>query len=363
MASTNLPDLNVRELSAIVALAERGSFVAAARLLGVSLPTLSRTVKRVEKVVGVTLFERSTRRVAITPAGRAFVGIAQRLLSELQLSIENLGEVAAEQRGRVVIAAFSTFAHEVLPSIFSEYLRSRPEVQLHVQEGQSSDIVEQVIDGRADFGITYVDIVPDTIHRINLRREPIYVVMSHEHPLARGGTSPISFADLVTIPLVSLPQETYIRRIIDSAAGSARIWLKQGVIVPSLLDVLNHASAGVGVGLVPSGVISDHFLVRLRARPLQPPSLSVSVGLVVAKGRHVTPAASSLMRFVLERVRAQQTPFHTEFLASSLAALDALPVRPYGLSKRQPTAASVERNTAKESSQGKQPPRRRAAIG
>src|SRR5689334_16672984 len=98
MQLKNLPDISARELLAVVAIAEYGSFIGASSFLKMSLPTLSRTIKRVERVVGVVLFERSTRRVAITAAGRQFVAVAQRFLSDLQISLQNLGDVASEQR-------------------------------------------------------------------------------------------------------------------------------------------------------------------------------------------------------------------------------------------------------------------------
>lgn len=330
MDVSNLPDLSVRELLAIVAVADSGSFVAATRLLKIGLPTLSRTVKRVELVVGVRLFERTTRRVDITPAGRAFVAIAQRLLSDLQLSLQNLGEVAAEQRGQVAISTFGIFAHEMLPPIFREYLRTRPEIQLQVHAGPFNDVLERVVSGQCDFGITYVDTLPDTVHRITLRKEPMYVVLPHDHALARNKKASISLPELQGTPLVSLPPDTYTRRVLDGAAASASVWLKHAVIVPGFLDVLSHVSAGVGVGVVPSGVISDSFLARLKARPLRPP-LSMSIGLIALKSRHLTPAASALMRLVLETVKQHETALRTEFLTSSVAAFEDLPHGPYEL--------------------------------
>jgi DNA-binding transcriptional LysR family regulator len=330
MDVSNLPDLSVRELLAIVAIADSGSFVAASRLLKIGLPTLSRTVKRVERVVGVRLFERTTRRVEITPAGRAFVAVAQRLLSDLQLSLENLGEVAAEQRGQVAIATFGVFAHEMLPPIFREYLRTRPEIQLQVHAGPFVDVLERVTSGQCDFGITYVDTLPDTVHRITLRKEPLYVVVPHDHPLGRTKKVSVSLAELQGAPFISLPPDTYTRRVLDGAAAAAGVWLKHAVIVPGFLDVLSHVSAGIGIGIVPSGVISDRFLARLKARPLRP-ALSMSIGLVALKSRHVPPAASALMRLVLETVKQHETALRTEFFTSSLAAFEDLPHGPYEL--------------------------------
>src|ERR1044071_7462751 len=103
MHPANVPDLRARELLTVVTLAEYGSFVAAASHLKTSQPALTRTVKRVERVLGVTLFARNTRRVEITPAGREFVAVAERMLNDLKITSRNRSEerrVGKECRSR-----------------------------------------------------------------------------------------------------------------------------------------------------------------------------------------------------------------------------------------------------------------------
>jgi DNA-binding transcriptional LysR family regulator len=300
--------------------------------------------------------------VEITPAGRDFVAIAQRLLSDLQLSLENLGEVAAEQRGQVSISTHGGFAHETLPPIFREFRRTRPDIQLQVHAGPFTEVLERVVSGQCDFGITYVSTVPDTVHRITLRKEPMYVVLPHDHPLAQSKKASLSLAELQGAPLVSMPPDTHTRRMLDEAAASAGVWLKHAVIVPGFLDVLSHVSAGVGIGIVPSGVISDRFLALMKARPLRP-TIKMSIGLLSLKSRHVTPAASALMRLVLETIRQHETALRTEFLTSSLAAFEDLPHGPYELLWRPaiPSAAPHTRPAAQHSRQ-KAPAQQRAST-
>jgi DNA-binding transcriptional LysR family regulator len=74
----------------VLAVAEYGSFIAAAALLKTSQPALTRTIKRVEDVLGVRLFDRSTRRVEITTAGREFVSVAERMLNDLRISVRSM---------------------------------------------------------------------------------------------------------------------------------------------------------------------------------------------------------------------------------------------------------------------------------
>ena len=110
MPPTNIPDLTASQLHAVIAVAEYNSFIAAAAFLKTSQPALSRTIKRVEDVVGVRLFDRSTRRIAITTAGREFVAVAERMLNDLRISVSSMREIGQQQRGQIIISSIMSVA-------------------------------------------------------------------------------------------------------------------------------------------------------------------------------------------------------------------------------------------------------------
>ena len=122
----NVPDLTARQLHAVLAVAEYNSFIAAAAFLKTSQPALTRTIKRVEDVLGVRLFDRSTRRVAITAAGKEFVAVAERMLNDLRISISSMREIGQEQRGQIIISSIMSVATGLLPAIVANYRSSRP---------------------------------------------------------------------------------------------------------------------------------------------------------------------------------------------------------------------------------------------
>jgi DNA-binding transcriptional LysR family regulator len=179
MHPSDVPDIRARELLTVMALAEYGSFVAAAAYLKTSQPALTRTIKRVERVLGVTLFARNTRRVEITAAGREFVAVAERMLNELHLTVRNLSEVTNEQRGRITLTTYSAFAVNPLPKLVRRYRETRPLIEVRIREGRQSEIVEDVRNGAADFGIGYVNALPDLLEATVLKKEPLYVLIPH----------------------------------------------------------------------------------------------------------------------------------------------------------------------------------------
>lgn len=295
---SDVPDIRARELLTVVALAEYGSFVAAAAYLKTSQPALTRTVKRVERILGVTLFARNTRRVEITAAGREFVAVAERVLNDLQLTVRNMSEVSTEQRGRITLTTYSAFASHTLPEIVRRYRDTRPSIEVRIREGRQSEIVEDVRSGVADFGIGYVNSLPDMLQAALLRKEPLYVVAPPSHPIGAKKRARVRLEDLRDEPLVSPPSDTYLRRLMDGAAAAAGFTLRYAVTVERLLSVINHVRAGVGVAVLPWGVLPPQPWTGFHGAPLVEPTLTVSVGLITLRGRYLTPAAASMIALI-----------------------------------------------------------------
>jgi DNA-binding transcriptional LysR family regulator len=218
MSTSGLPDLTSRQLETVLALAEYGSFIAAAALLKTSQPAVTRTVKHVEEVLGVKLFDRSTRSVQITAAGKEFVGVAARMLNDLKITIRSMRELADQRRGQIIVSSIMSVANGKLPGLVSEYRLAYPGIELHVRDGVHGTVIEDVRSGAADFGITYLDDLPDPFQSTLLGKEEFTVVLPRDHILAKKKS--LTLTDLKDAPLVSLPSDSRTRRVIDSAASS-----------------------------------------------------------------------------------------------------------------------------------------------
>ena len=293
MTRTALPDVGARQLEAVLALAEYGSFVAAASRLRMSQPALTRLLKRLENQLGVRLFERSTRRVQITEAGREFAAVAERMLNDLGITVQSVREVAQERRGLVVVSCVMSVAVGVVPRMIAAYRADRPGVEIHVREGVYASIVEDVRSGVADFGIGYIDELPDFAVGTPLGRETIHAVVParHKHAARRS----VGLAELTAHPIVALPTESRTRRTIDAAAVTAGLQLSQRVVVNQIATLLALVGAGVGVGVVPGGATRGPLMRGLRFIPLAEPRLVRRVGLISLRGREPTPVAAGLM--------------------------------------------------------------------
>jgi DNA-binding transcriptional LysR family regulator len=301
MRPSAVPDLTARQLHAVLAVAEYNSFIAAAAFLKTSQPALTRTIKRVEDVLGVRLFDRSTRRVAITAAGKEFAAVAERMLNDLRISVGSMREIGAEQRGRIVVSSIMSVANGLFPAIVAKYRAARPGVEIVLREGVHGTVLEDVRSGAADLGATYVDEVPDVVAAKRVSREVFEVILPRGHPLIkRSRRSSVALAELVSFPLVSLPYESRTRRIIDGAASAAGLTLQHAATVTQFATMMSFVRAGVGIAIVPSGAVAGLHGKDLAVLALSKPRLSRDVGLIWLRDRELTPAARGFAAVVEE---------------------------------------------------------------
>ena len=235
MRRTSLPDVSARQLEAVLALVDYGSFVAAAAHLRISQPALTRTVKRLEAALGVRLFERTTRKVQVTAAGREFAAVAERMLADLGITVRSVREVAQERRGLVVLSSVMSVAGGLLPPIIAAYRADRPGVEIHIREG-----------------------VQATVH-------------------------------LRDYPPIALPTDSRTLLTSDAAAATAGVQLRQMIVVTQIATVLALVGAGVGVGIVPRGATRGPLGRGLRTVPLGEPRLVRRLGLIALREHQPAP--------------------------------------------------------------------------
>ncbi|TDD10302.1 LysR family transcriptional regulator [Nonomuraea deserti] len=264
--------MEIRWLEAFIAVAEELHFGRAAARLRLAQSPLSQTIRRLEKDLGVRLFDRSTRSVALTPAGQAFLPHAHRVFEELELGRQSTRATAGEVYGTVSIGFFGALNHLTLPPLTRAVRQRYPEVTLSLTARvMTREGVEQLEQGGLDLAFVGLPISHSPVRTRLIGREPIGAALSIDHPLA--GQKAISLVDLAEDGFITPP----------AAAGSAlqestlRACVTAGFrprVVQEITDaymILTLVSAGVGVALVPSSVAgimsSAAVFVPLRDEP------------------------------------------------------------------------------------------------
>lgn len=170
-----MADLGLARLNAVLAIARCGSFRAAAIDLGMSTTALSNAVGTLEQQLGVRLFNRTTRSVALTDAGRAFIEQVGPAVRTIDIAMEGARAHQATPSGTLRINAFASAAREVMAPIILEYVRRYPQVHIDlVTEGRMVDIVAAGF----DLGIRRVDLVPSDMIALRLGRARSHAVVA-----------------------------------------------------------------------------------------------------------------------------------------------------------------------------------------
>src|SRR5574337_739004 len=145
-------DLSLQQLEAFERIAACGSFRQAAQQMGQSQPALSRFIRQAEQTLGARLFDRDTRRVEITPAGRELLPLAQRLLRDLDDTLGDFGAFMAGRSGRVSVAVLPSAGVALVPQAIATFARTHAQVSFALVEAPADALLALVEQGRADVG-------------------------------------------------------------------------------------------------------------------------------------------------------------------------------------------------------------------
>jgi LysR family transcriptional regulator, carnitine catabolism transcriptional activator len=299
-------NLTAAQLRAVVAVASFQSFVAAAWDLKLSQPALTRAVKRVETLLEVQLFSRTTRQLTLTPAGREFATLARRLLDDLKLGVESLRKLEAGERGQVLVGSVIPLNDASFASEVAHHSRSNPGVQLHLRQGLQSQIVDDVRAGSVDFAIGYVDGLPASIATEDIRRERFYVVSPKEYPL--GDRRVIDLRALKEAVLVSFPPDSQTRWIVDGAAQALGLSLRYSVTVNQRAGLLELVRHGAGIAIVPGSDCPDPQDQDFAIRLLVNKRLSCRLGFMTLRERELSGPAYRFKAWLKEWMQEQTTP-------------------------------------------------------
>ena len=286
-------DLDLRQLQAFVEVAGCGSFRQAALQTGQSQPAVSRSIRQAEQALGARLFDRDTRRVEITPAGRELLPIAQRILREFDVSLGELGVFMAGHSGRVAVAALPSIGVALVPRAIAAFSRSHPQVHFSLLEAPADALLAMVEDGRADFGVS---VRPEPHQRLQFRHlhdDPFVLVCRRDDALAARASLPWSV--FRTRPcLVSAPRSS-IRPVTDAVFLRQRAPPEPALEYPSVAAAGAMVAAGLGIAALPVLALQLLDMRALAAVPLARPYMSRPIGIITRVGRSLPPVARAFM--------------------------------------------------------------------
>ena len=259
--------MDLRQLRYFLAVADELHFGRAAERLGMSQPPLSVQVSRLEDELGTPLFERTTRRVSLTPAGQHLQTRAHSILDEVDAVREEMRDYADGLSGRLSAGFVSSANYTVLPGVVQLFRACRSNITLELHPLTSGQQLEALRAGTLDVGIVRDEIPANSGSTFELTSEVVFeellvACLPVDHPLAQR--SEVTAGELIDVPMITYPRSLmpgYVDRVaavFDMAPGAVR-----GVeVVVHQETALGFVAAGVGTSILPESV-----------RHLLPPSI------------------------------------------------------------------------------------------
>jgi LysR family hydrogen peroxide-inducible transcriptional activator len=243
--------MDVRQLAALVAIADHGTFSAAARALYTVQSNVSSHIARLEKELGVVLVDRAQG--GLTDDGTRVVERARRILRELDDITADVAPVTGDVAGDVRIGMLGTTARWLLPALLTTLATTHPHVRAIVSEGSTSVLLPSLLAGRFNAAVVHLPVDDPELTIEPLFAEDLVLVMSHHHPLASRREIPL--VELAQHDLLLPPSGSALRRVLDRAAASVGVQLHAQAEIDGVRLLAALAVDGHGTAIVPATAV------------------------------------------------------------------------------------------------------------
>jgi DNA-binding transcriptional LysR family regulator len=284
--------MDERKLGYFLATVDEGSVTRAAERLRVAQPSLSQTLRALERELGVALFDRVGRGVALTAAGHALVGPARQVLRAASEARDAVGGVIELKAGIVELAALATLAVDPLAALIGRFRELHPGVSVRVVEPENADGVNSLVrDGTSELGIAHLGPRDDRLVYHSLGEQELLFAM----PPGDEGSAQrrLGARELARTPLVVSPPGTSTRSLLEQALAGMGVTPQIAVETAAREAITPLVLAGAGAALLPAPIAREAERRGAIVRRARPP-ITRSVG-VVHRDAPLSPAARALL--------------------------------------------------------------------
>ncbi|MFL9938234.1 LysR family transcriptional regulator [Paraburkholderia graminis] len=297
-------DLNLRDIRAFIAVAQTGSFTQAATRLHLSQPALTVQIRRLEETLGLRLFDRNSRKVALTPTGRDVLPLLQKSLHDMEHVLIDARALGDGASGTVRIACLPTFAASSLPELVQALKEAVPRVRFQVRDVVASMVNTLVRNEEADIGLTGGELDDANLEVLHAGIDRLVVVCPKRHALAKRRRK-ITLADLAATPLVLTAQGTSVRAVVDSAFANARCVPEIACEPTYMMSAVAMVRAGLGVTILPASAREVRAEPELVARPVDDPAFTRPIALIKKRGRTLPPVTEAFVAMLIAKLDAE----------------------------------------------------------
>ena len=298
------------QLASFLEVAKLGSFSRAAEKIYRTQPAISSQVRLLEQECGEKLFDRSGKKVLLTPAGEILRRYAEKVLGLQKEALQAIAELNQTPRGKLYIGANEATCLYVLPKTFAHFKQLYPLVQISIYRNFSHKIMQKVQEGAVDLGIVTLPQAANNMEVIPVFRDQVQVVVPKNHPLAKNRS--VTVQELAQFPLI-LPKTGHTRVVIDRLLREHRDHLQISMELASVETIKKFVGAGLGISLISRTYAqSDVAAGILKLIPLAGQKLYRELGLIYRRDRYLSLPAKVFIDVVRESTQAPHSSSATK---------------------------------------------------
>ncbi len=292
------------QLASFLEVAKLQSFSRAAEKLFRTQPAISAQVRLLEQECGEKLFDRSGKKVLLTPAGEILCRYAEKLLGLQKEALQAIAELNQTPRGKLYIGANEATCLYVLPRTFARFKHLYPLVQISIYRNFSHKILQKVQEGAVDLGIVTLPQTINNMEVISVFRDEVQVVVPKNHPLAKNRS--VTVEQMSQHPLI-LPKTGHTRVVIDRLLREYRDHLQISMELASVETIKKFVGAGLGISLISRTYAQPEVTAGLlKLIPLDGQKIYRELGLVYRRDRYLSLPAKVFIDVVRESTKPPQ---------------------------------------------------------
>jgi LysR family transcriptional regulator, carnitine catabolism transcriptional activator len=304
-------NVTLRQIEGFLLAAELLSFSRAAESMHITQSAFSQLVRELESSLGVRLFDRTTRRVALTDTGRALFAKMRRGVLEIEDACEEARAIARAEHGNITIGTLASLAIGVVTRSLGEFRKGFPGVKVSMREDYNGPLLERVAQGQVDFAVCAHSESADALDFEPLFEDELVAVMRRADVKTAGPM--LRWSALQEMPVIMLVRDSSTHEQVAAALAANRIHPERDYEVANMFTALSMVRAGFGVTFIPAMVLREVNLAGLAWRRLRGPVPVRRIGICRRKDRTPSPAAAKfehLLRAEVQRTRERTHHFY-----------------------------------------------------
>ena len=288
--------MDIRQLQYLLEIEKQGSISRAGEQLHLTQPTLSKMIRNLEEELGLMLFDRSTRKLKATDAGRIVLSHAKSIVNALNDLISALEDLKQIRQGQITLGLPPVIGSSFFPAVISRFLQRYPGIAIQIVEEGGREIENMIVEGNVDLGVVVMPVENPSVAHIPLVSRKIHLVLSTAHPLA--GRRKIRLEELKDESFLLFRKGFNLYDRVIDACRQAGFEPKKAHESAQWDMLAEMAAAGLGIAFLPETICRKLDRSRIAVIEETEPVFHWDLALIWRKDAYLSHASNAWIEFV-----------------------------------------------------------------